>query len=455
MTAAVAAGARALRELCHRVAGTEYGEVPVVVRDDAKRSLLDLLASCAAGSDAELWQDDPGNREQSAFSNALRSHGRDFDPVHGRSHGHPAAMLWPALMPFYISGECSGVDLVTAYASGHEAMCVLGDLLGRQLRETRKHPTCLLGAVAVALAVGRARGLPPQSLLTGAFLAAVTSTGHSAGFGSAAKAYQLAAATRGGLSAALAAGTSGYGAGDAARAQALWTVLSDAVAPLEPADPGAVRAFAAPWRIEAQPTFHKLVPICGYLITTVVGFERQYAELGLPVSEVESIAVGVPRSVAVVVRAGSPSTEDEARFALGFLLAVAAAHPLDGFDAGLHEFAREQDVGRLTAVTAVTHDLESEQDGLVRVELRLRSGGRRTLLIPVQGAAEQFEPEEIVVAKWRRYLEPRVPPELARRLASTTRSLEKAAGPEWFGLASAAGAALSQGSRQDAQYQHV
>jgi 2-methylcitrate dehydratase PrpD len=429
-------GARFLADLCESATEAEYADVPAVAREDAKRSIQDLLACFAAGGMTQVWHVGIDDVDQATFKGAFLAHIDDFDPVHGRSHGHPAAMLLPSLIPYYTSGRCTGADLVAAYAVGHEVMCVLGDLIGQQLRDTRKHPTCLLGAVAAAVAVGRILGLSAEAVRTAAFLAASTSTGHSASFGSAAKAYQLATAARNGRAAAHAA--VGLTRVPANTGQALWEVLSAAVAPLEPADPAQVGAFGSAWRIEVSPTFHKLLPICGYLITTVAGFERAWAELALPGSEPASLSVGVPRTVAAVAEKGLPRTVDEARFALGFLLAAAAVRSVDDFGARADELIGYPDVATLTAATAVAHDPACDQDGMVRVEARLRGGGRERLLIPVGGLPGQFDPEGIVSEKWRRHLEPRVPARVAERLAAATRGLEEVAGPEWLGLVSTA-----------------
>lgn len=404
-------------------------EVPAVVQDDAKRSLLDLLATCATGDGRELWDEGTADPVEATMRNAFRSHVIDFDPVHPRTHGHPAAMLFPALLPYYLSGNCSGSDLVTAYAVGHEVMSVFGDIAGTALRAARQHPTCVLGAIAVSAAVGRVLGLGANELAQAGYLAAATTTGHSASFGSAAKPYQLAVAARNGHLAAVTVGAKDFRLAEPTAG--ILRVLRDTVLFAGDLETNGIAPFGDPWRVATTPTFHKLLPICGYLITTVLGFEKRLRDKALALPEVTSLDIYVPWSVATVSRPGMPGDVDEARFALGFLLAVALAHPVADFAASFAALRADQNLARIAAAATITHDPAGDADGLSRLVVHLRGADPVRLAVPVNGAGLPLDGEQVVQAKWRRYAEPRLSPGAGAQLATATAVIETVEGPVW------------------------
>ncbi|GLZ77486.1 hypothetical protein Afil01_22930 [Actinorhabdospora filicis] len=417
---------KTVASLLAAAAVVSYEDLPVPVVEDCRWSLLDLLASCAAGPDPVFWE--LTTSEGALMRNAFRGHAVDFDPVHPRSHGHPAAMLFPALLPYYTSGACTGRDLITAYAVGHEVMCAFGDVAGRALRDAGRHPTCVLGAIGVVAAVGRLFGLGSDDLERAVFLAALTTTGHSAGFGSAAKPYQLAVAARNGHTAAVAVNDRTVGSIDVAGS--IWGVLADPSSFREEDVP----AFGAPWRVVDAPTFHKPLPICGYLITTVLGFQRLLCDHALAPSSIASLEVRVPWSVAAVCRPGVPRTAHEARFALGFQLAVCLTRPIEGFESEVGALSRDPDIARLASAAEITHDPTCDDDGSTLITVHLRGGDAVRLEVPVTGAGLALGGELVVNGKWRRYLEDRFPDGAAARLAAATRDLENVAGPEWAGM---------------------
>ncbi|GAB1690084.1 MmgE/PrpD family protein [Krasilnikovia sp. M28-CT-15] len=408
----------------HAAVGAGYSDLPTVVREDCKRSLLDVLACCAAASPDDIWDVTTTDPVTSTLNNALRAHAGDFDPVHPRSHGHPAAMLFPALLPYFASGRCSGADLVTAYGVGHEAMCVFGDVAGRALRNARRHPTCLLGAIGVAVGVGRILGLPAERMGAAAFLAATATGGHAASFGSAAKAFQLAVAARNGHSAAIAVADGILDVAGSARL--LRDVLDGTPGCLDVRE---TAAFGEPWRVESVATFHKPLAICGYLITTVLGFANRLR--GRVPSGVESVHARVPWTVAAICRPGVPDTVDEARFALAFLLSVCLVHPVDGFESRFASLRRSAEITRLTSAATVSHDPDCDDDGLVRIELHLRNAGPMRLRIPVGGDAEMLDGDRVVAAKWERHAASRL-----AGLAEATADLETMHGPDWWEILS-------------------
>jgi 2-methylcitrate dehydratase PrpD len=409
-----------LQAVFQTAAALDYLDVAPAAREDCKLSLLDLLACRAAAGDGNLWDTSSADPTATTQTNAFLSHTTDFDPVHPRSHGHPAAMLFPALLPYFASGRCSGADLLTAYAVGHEAMCFFGDLAGQALRDAGRHPTCMLGAIGVAVAVSRIFGLPAQKMEEAAFLAASATDGYAVGFGSGAKAFQVSIAARNGHAAAVTAANRTLVPIDPLGG--LGGVLDHLPRRLDASD---VAPFGEPWRVQSAPTFHKPLAICGYLITTVLGFADQVRDRAS--TEAETMEVRVPRSVAAVCRPGLPETVDEARFALAFLLSVCLLHRVEDFEAEFAALRGSRRVTRMTKAVTVKHDPLSDDDGFVRIALYHQSGRPEQFLIPVNGDAELLNGTRVVAEKWERHAARRFPQGFAR----ATQNLESTYGPDW------------------------
>lgn len=176
-------------------------EVPVEVQEKTKIHVLDALgvASVAARSDfgdlLRRWlRHRPAGdalsivgmragTEEASAANASLIHALDFDDTHEESLTHPGAPVVGAVLGAAASVPVQGPEILAAIILGFEVITTLGAMACRnstsQFPEHGFHPTAVVGAPAVALAVGRVLGLSPDQLQSALSIAASLAGGSS------------------------------------------------------------------------------------------------------------------------------------------------------------------------------------------------------------------------------------------------------------------------------------
>jgi 2-methylcitrate dehydratase PrpD len=213
-------------------------------------ALLDWLA-CAVGGAAE-----PATQAALAMADGLEGevaaagtagHVLDFDDTYAPGLAHLSAPVAPAAVVFGAERDATVGEVISAYATGFEAMARLSAANHPAMRERGWHPTSTCGAVGAAAAAAELLGLDDERRRTALRLALLGTSGLRAAFGSDGKSLQVGAAAAVGVRAAvLAAG----GATARAEVEAGWEQAYGARW-VEP-DPAAGRAIHANW-IKAYP----------------------------------------------------------------------------------------------------------------------------------------------------------------------------------------------------------
>lgn len=165
------------------IMGTQFGDLPETVVDNAKRFVLDSLGVAIAGSSA------PGSKEvvdlvkgwggkpeatvliyggklpspAAAMVNSIMMHALDFDDTLDESALHAHVSVLPAAMAVAESvGKISGADLITAVTLGVDLVCRLGLATKRPLSWIRSATCGFFGAAAAA---GKIMGLNREQML--------------------------------------------------------------------------------------------------------------------------------------------------------------------------------------------------------------------------------------------------------------------------------------------------
>lgn len=173
------------RELGAFLSDLRFEDLPRPVVEKTKELFLDWIASALAGRDAEpvraLEQfaarmgpgDGPseilvGRRRTSPFFAALvngaSSHVVEQDDVHNGSVFHPATVVFPAVLAAAQEIGASGRDLIVASVVGYEAGIRIGEFLGRSHYKVF-HTTGTVGTLASAAAVARVLSLDEATML--------------------------------------------------------------------------------------------------------------------------------------------------------------------------------------------------------------------------------------------------------------------------------------------------
>ena len=173
------------RQLASRLADLRFEELPDEVVARTKELFLDWVSSALAGRGArpvealeqfaEVMGPDGGpseilvSRRRSsplfaALVNGASSHVVEQDDVHNESVFHPATVVFPAVLAAAQQTGASGRDFVTASVVGYETGIRVGTFLGRSHYQVF-HTTGTAGTLAAAAAVARLLGADGETML--------------------------------------------------------------------------------------------------------------------------------------------------------------------------------------------------------------------------------------------------------------------------------------------------
>ncbi len=205
---------------------TSWEYLPIPVRREAKRSLLNFFATALAGCrDPALLAahavfnqfrsgDDCtviGHMQRTdilhaASLNAMSANVFDFDDTHIPTIIHPSAPIAPALFALAQTQRVSGRELLAAFAIGVEVECRLGNAVSPWHYQHGWHITSTCGVFGAAAAAGKLLGLDERQMLWALGNASAQSSGLVETLGSMAKSIGVGnSASNGVLSALLAA----------------------------------------------------------------------------------------------------------------------------------------------------------------------------------------------------------------------------------------------------------
>ncbi|WP_394825531.1 MmgE/PrpD family protein [Pendulispora albinea] len=328
----------AFTDLASRISAIRPRDVPPSLHEEAKLAVLDTFAVALAGQRSPAaqgvrrtarrtsgtgrasvwWTRHTLAIDAAAFMNAFASHVLDFDSVHYSTFGHSATVILPALFPFFDDPFLSGREILNAYIVGVEVMGVLGNAFGERLRERGHHPTAVLGTLAASSAVGWLLRLDEVGMARALCLSGVSLGGYTSSFGSSAKAYQVAAAARDGLSAAVYARDGNVSVPRGAP----WL---DNLCRLSGADLDRLAddTLCKPWILDQVPTAFKQYPCCAYFHQTLDALVSMLEEGRVRAPDVRAVKLVLPSYVVGANRFSRPRTVDEGRFSLAYNAALA------------------------------------------------------------------------------------------------------------------------------------
>ena len=201
---------------------TSLGDIPSEAINVAKRAMIDYIGVTLAGEVSPIsellgqYVDQAGQLEEStligrtakapaetaAFVNAAQGHALDFDDCNDSMGGHPTIVVLPPALAVGEQVNATGAQLLEAFAIGVEVTCKVGRALNYEHYERGWHPTATLGVFGSAGAAAKLMGLDAERTTTALAIAASTSAGLKANFGTTTKPIQAGRAAQNGLFAA-------------------------------------------------------------------------------------------------------------------------------------------------------------------------------------------------------------------------------------------------------------
>ena len=412
------------------ISRTSYSAIPTEAIEAGNVSCFDALGVALLGSKAPLgrtllaYADACGGHPQSsivgrreptssalaAMVNGACAHAMDFDNAGG--FGHPAAVLFPAILAVAERQRSSGQALLEAYVIGCEVGLALyygggGAKHAYRQMERGFHSTPVFGRVAAAAACAKLLKLDEVAIASALGTAASSAAGLVCNFGTMTKALHAGDAARDGLIAAELAARGITSAKD---------VLEH---PL-----GFVRTFFGDRRINHElivarlgkvyltPITYSLKrhPTCGFNSSVTETLSNVIAAGECRATEITAIEIVMTDASSEVLLFSIPKSALEAKFSVRYNAAVAAlgredalfAHADDqALDPAIMQFMEKITVRIEPSVARAPHP----DRGAVPVRITLADGRtleRATPASEVEGASTRPLSRERVVAKFRK-----------------------------------------------------
>lgn len=424
----------ASKQLASFAASLRYDDLPPAVVDGTLKLLLDWLGSALAGGGARPVaaleevsramgpHSGPsqvlGSRYMTsplfaALVNAAASHVVEQDDLHNGSVFHPAAVVFPPVVAVAQSIRCSGRDVITAAVVGYECGIRIGEFLGSNHYRVF-HTTATAGTLAAAMAVCSILKLDPEKTLHALGSAGTQAAGLWEFLRDAADSKQLhtakaaadgmlaAYAARYGLTAAgrILEGEQGMAAGMSGRGDA------------KDCDPRKITdQLGRRWALlETSLKYHASCRHTHPAADALMEIRRQHAR-DFDHARITRITAHVYQAAVDVLGAvGWPRSIHQAKFSMGFVLALIARYGR----AGVHEFTKatldDAELLRLHDTVTMVVDPEVEarypQRWTARVEVELDDGSvyAHSLTSPKGDPDNPLDREE-VEDKFRRLCE--------------------------------------------------
>lgn len=261
----------------------------------------------------------PAEAYQEAVTNATAAHLLDWDDVMLGVPNHPGTIIWPALLAS-ARPDATVRELCEGFLEGVGVAAELSRILGPEHYARGWHATATIGRMAAAYAAALTRFGSAELAWRAMQLAAIGSSGVTDVFGTAAKPVQVGLAAGGAVHAALLAPGMNDMPDVLAPDTSLGRILGVRELPKRAVQYGSDESLAA-LRVKAYPCcFYAHAPV----LAAVELFDRT-ADLASRGDIVVKVNAGAAKICKIVV----PTSVDEARFSIPYLVA-AAEHWSDG-----------------------------------------------------------------------------------------------------------------------------
>lgn len=194
--------------LARLIAESRWEDVPVAVRHETKRALLNIAGCMLAGRREApiglLRAAFPGSDAMTvALIDGAAANVLDFDDTHLPTVIHPGPPVGPAVFALARERQVSGPELLHAFLLGVEVACRMGNAVTPGHYERGWHITGTCGVFGAAVAASRLLGLSLKQVQTALGIAATQAAGLVETLGGMAKILNSGFAARNGIAAAL------------------------------------------------------------------------------------------------------------------------------------------------------------------------------------------------------------------------------------------------------------
>lgn len=287
----------------------------------SREPLMQILGSTLSqqkdGPSSAVGQPGRYPSSEAALLNGTAGHALDYDDVNRNMHGHPTAVLMPAVLALGEEVCASGDNILSAFVAGYEMAAHLGRCMGNDHYDRGFHATATIGTVAASAACAILLKLDAKKAEMAIGLAATQAAGLKAMFGTMAKPLHAGKAAANAIFAAkLAAGgfTARHGAIECD--QGFGPTLSDAFHSY---------AFEPGRGVDAQITSNlfKYHAACYLTHSTIEASRAIGMRAHIDPAQVRSIRIEVPQSHRSVCDIEEPKTGLDVKFSIRHLAGLA------------------------------------------------------------------------------------------------------------------------------------
>ena len=350
------------RYVAEFVAGAGLSDLPRVVIDNGKKSILDGLGLALSGSVAKsgelvrrhlaelnlgtgpatvIGSDLKVAPRFAAFANGIGIHADDYDDTQlavakDRVYGlltHPTAPALPAALAMGQAKGASGAEVMLAYHIGVEVECKIAEAIAPRHYQAGFHATATCGTYAAAAAAGRLMGLNRETLERALSVAGSQSAGLRENFGTMTKPFHAGRSSESGVVAAQFAA-----AGWTATDKILEAPRGFFSAAGGGYDVNAISGkLGAPWIFESPGISIKPHPSGSLTHPGMTEMQRLIREHGVKAADVAHVRVGTNSNMPNALIHHRPTNELQGKFSMEFCMAILL---IEG-RAGLNEFVDE------------------------------------------------------------------------------------------------------------------
>ena len=357
------------REVADFVVGTKLSDLPSVVIENGKKSILDGLGLALSGSVARSGELVRKHLEAqnlgrgpatvigsgmrvaprfAGFANGVGVHADDYDDTQlavapDRVYGlltHPTAPALPAALATGEALGASGADVMLAYHLGVEVECKIAEAINPRHYQTGFHATATCGTFAAASAAGRLMGLEQDAMLRALSIAGSQSAGLRENFGTMTKPFHAGRSSESGIVAA-------------ELAELGWTASPNILEAMRGFfraagggyDASAIRhKLGAPWTFEEPGVSIKPHPSGSLTHPGMTEMLRLIGENGLKADQVKHVRVGTNHNMPNALIHRRPSNELQAKFSMEFCMAILLIEGRGGLNEFTDEVVNRSDV---------------------------------------------------------------------------------------------------------------
>jgi 2-methylcitrate dehydratase PrpD len=338
------------------ICSSRYENIPRDAAEIGKLHILDTLGVLIAGSREDVativkgYIKSLGCRQEStvltqgiktssayaAFGNGMIAHVLDFDDYESPSMAHPSVTVLPAVFALGEKLKVPGRLCLAAYLLGMEIISKVGRAINPDHYDKGWHSTGTLGALGAATASAKLLKLDAERVSMALGIAASTSSGLRANFGTMTKSFHAGHAARNGVESALLASQGCTASRDVFESD---LGFCDVFTEGKNYDVRKiVESLGAPFSIQSPGVGKKPYPSCAATHSFIDGIFELIERHDLKAEDVDAVECGIFYRLPSMLIHSQPRTGLEGKFSLEFCVALA----LQDRKVSIRQFTDEQ-----------------------------------------------------------------------------------------------------------------